>query len=132
MSDLFSHPSDGANSGFDQSGWIGAAQNRRAVHVASLKVKDTGTYSVTVNLSDNGTLFGQRRNLIAPEASAGTHEFFICLTEYIPSMQSRLHTDTTLYASAFGSDIEFLTAERAEARRIFIAGDSTVADQYAF
>ena len=131
MADLFSHPSDDAGAHFDQSGWIGSGTGERKVDAARLDVSETGVYRVTVTLSSDAMLFGQRRNLIDPSAKAGTRSFLTCLTEYIPSMQSRVNGDRILFASAVFGRITEIRAERTDARRVFIAGDSTVADQYA-
>lgn len=132
MSDLFSHPADDAGSGFDQSGWLGSKNSDRSVDIRSICVPEMGVYRVKLCLSGKGILFGQRRNLIDPKAVKGETEFLTCLTEYIPSMQNRTDTAKILYTSAYGAKIEEMRAEKANARRVFIAGDSTVADQYTF
>ena len=131
MADLFSHPSDGAGHGFDQSGWTGKSEGARAVHTRAVTVPDMGVYRVKVQLDADAVLFGQRRNLIDTNAHAGENTFLTCLTEYIPSMQNALHRDKTLFASSFGGSITAMSAEQTQARRVFVAGDSTVADQYA-
>lgn len=132
MGDLFSHPSDDAGARFDQSGWLGMGEGSRKVCVRDLEVPHMGVYRVKLRLSESGILFGQRRNLIAPQAQAGEHSFLTCLTEYIPSMQNKADTAAKLYASCCGAQIEDMRTEGVDARRIFIAGDSTVADQYTF
>ena len=131
MADLFSHPSDGVHGGFDQSGWVGQGRGARAICIVSEETETMGIHRVKVKLNRDGVLFGQRRNLTKPYALKGTHEFLSLLTEYIPSMSSEVHTDRRLFASACGAQIEFIGAEKTNARSVFIAGDSTVADQYA-
>ena len=131
MADLFSHPSEGSNRRFDQSGWLGQGASKRSVSVKSLTADAFGVYRVTAQLDGEGVLFGQRRNLIDPDAQKGDNSFLTVLTEYIPSMDSRIHADKTLFASTYGCRVTGMSAERVENRRVFIAGDSTVADQYS-
>ncbi|MBQ3669480.1 MAG: hypothetical protein II920_09695 [Clostridia bacterium] len=130
MGDLFSHPSEGKGAAFDQSGWIRAKKGARQVVTGELKVSENGVYRVRVTLEGGGVLFGQRRNLVNPDAPAGESTFYTCLTEYMPSMSRDRDPGRALYASCFGGRILSMSAEKAEARRVFIAGDSTVADQY--
>ncbi len=132
MSGLFAHPSENADFAFDQSGWTGSGDGARNVYTRSLEVSACGTYRLKVTLSAPAPLFGQRRNLIETGENAETDiEFLSVLTEYIPSMSSVPDASLKLYASAFGAEILKLSAEKIDARRVFVAGDSTVADQYA-
>ena len=75
MGDLFSHPSEGKGAAFDQSGWIRAKKGARQVVTGELKVSENGVYRVRVTLEGGGVLFGQRRNLVNPDAPAGESTF---------------------------------------------------------
>ncbi len=133
MADLFSHPADTAGSAFDQSGWLGLEQGdkpgAKGIHVRAIGAMTPGVYRVYVKIEGGGALFGQRRNLISPSAGGET-DFLTCLTEYIPSMDNQARPGDTLYASVRGARIVSMRAGPEQARRVFIAGDSTVADQF--
>ena len=129
MADLFSHPSEGVECAFDQSGWLGEGKGERGIRIKALRAQTPGVYRVYVDIQGSGALFGQRRNLISPSISGKT-SFLSCLTEYIPSMDNQARPGDTLYASVSGGEITAMRAEPAQARRVFIAGDSTVADQF--
>ncbi len=130
MGDLFSHPSEESKSRFDQSGWFPSSSGD-TVQTRSVAVPRGGVYRVSVCAPDAKALFGQRRNLICQDPGREEISFLTHLTEYIPSMHSRANTDLRLFASAVDSEISILRAQECEARTVFIAGDSTVADQYA-
>ena len=115
-------------------GWMGTETGedpRRCVEIRSLEAEDFGTWRVRVRTEGEGMLFSQRRNFVGPVSGETETGFYTCLTEYIPSMSSRISRDKRLFCSAAGARITRMEAERAEVRRVFIAGDSTVADQSA-
>ncbi|MBR5380152.1 MAG: rhamnogalacturonan acetylesterase [Clostridia bacterium] len=129
MADLFSHPSE-ASSAFDQSGWLNGTGDR-SVQIQSVPVPHFGRYRVKVKTQGASVLFGQRRNLIKADVPNGETSFYTCLTEYIPSMQNKPDENLALYASTYGGGLSDMRAEECAVRTVFIAGDSTVADQYA-
>lgn len=135
MGNACAHPDIRSQSSPFGCGWIDTGyvsdDPGRNIGMAALKVQDMGIYRVTVQCTgETRALFGQRRNLIA-FAPARETSFYTCLTEYIPSMSAAVSKDSVLYASAAGGRVLSVTAEKAEAPCVFIAGDSTVADQSA-
>ncbi len=129
MNDLFSHPESG---GYNMSGWTKCGgDGGRRVSAAHIDVEEMGVYRVTVRADGAGFVFGQRRNLMSVCVSGGEISFLTCLTEYMPSMSNETVDQKRLFASCTGADIRITDAEKTEARRIFIAGDSTLADQSA-
>lgn len=130
MADLFSHPDSQSGNFFTQCGFKGEpSEPDRAAFSQTLEVPDTGRYRVTVSMQGAKALFGQRRNLISP-APGKTLSYYACLTEYMPPMSASVNRDKLLYATAIGGSVRIEKAEKANARTVFIAGDSTVADQY--
>ena len=131
MADLFSHPDSPEKAGFTQCGFRGEGVNPgRAALTDAVAVPAAGRYRVTVRSDKAKVLFGQRRNLVSASPEKET-SFYTCLTEYIPPMKSGVTRDKVLYATAIGGDVRIVKAEEAAVRTVFIAGDSTVADQYA-
>lgn len=131
MGNLFSHP-DGQGA-FDQSGWLEDANAPGSVHLQALKVQDFGVYRVSLRAPGAKAVFGPRRNLVCQEPGDEDIQFLTHLTPYIPSMHNagEVNTDLSLFVSACGAEIPECRAEPCKARTVFIAGDSTVADQYA-
>ena len=118
------------------SGWLSREEtgpkNERSVEIRSEAVPEFGTWQVTVRCTP-GTraVFGQRRNLIRLGNVPREVSFYTCLTPYIPSMSTQVSLDKMLFASCVGGSVQSMTVSRAKARRVFIAGDSTAADQSA-
>ena len=130
MADLFSHPSEAADV-FDQSGWLTISGNTRKASILSVAAPHFGRFRISVKAEGTQALFGQRRNLVGTDIKSESTSFFTCLTEYIPSMQNRANKSLALFASAFGGELSDMHADECDVRTVFIAGDSTVADQYA-
>lgn len=119
------------------SGWIAREtvcdDPTRRVDIRYMDVAENGTWKVSVQCTP-GTraVFGQRRNMVRLGECGGETVFYTCLTEYIPSMSTKLDPGLRLFASCAGGSILSMTAEKVRnVRRVFIAGDSTVADQSA-
>ena len=130
MADLFSHPDSPEKAGFTQRGFRGEGVNPgRAALTDAVAVPAAGRYRVTVRSDKAKVLFGQRRNLISPVPGEET-SFYTCLTEYMPPMSAEVNRDLLLYATVIGSAARIVGRESADVRTVFIAGDSTVADQY--
>ncbi len=112
------------------SGWNDSdSASERQADVCALSVPDFGVYKVTVCQKGASAVFGHRRSAAALTKPKDEHEFLCCVTETIDAMAGGFNADKKLYAAAVGGEIVEMRAEEASARRIFIAGDSTVADQ---
>lgn len=128
------HPDIRNASDLAGAGWIISDRNTTGTadtQIARLTAPSMGTWRVHLRVSGTAkAVFGQRRNLVSTQARE-EYTFLSCLTEYIPSMSREVQKEATLFASVHGARITSFTFEQAQARRIFIAGDSTVADQFA-
>ena len=129
----FAHPRAEGEGGSVSLGWtfFEEEENPRAVSAACASAPDMGVYRVFVSQKGASSLFGQRRNAIALSNVPEETSFLTCLTEFIPSMSTTVLRDTRLFAAAPGAETLKIEFEPASARRVFVAGDSTVADQSA-
>lgn len=119
-------------------------RTERFVLIFKVLVPEEGTYRVTVKTKAgpekirNMMLFAGRRNLIerniAIEPDTSYHkEFLTYVSPYIPSMTSVPCTEKAIYISITGQNagLSEVRIEKTDSRVLFIAGDSTVADQNA-
>lgn len=119
-------------------------QAERSVLIFKALVPEEGSYRVTVKTKagpegiGNMMLFAGRRNLIERDISiapgAGYRkEFLAYVSPYIPSLTSVPCTEKAIYISVTGQNagLSEVRIEKTDSNVLFIAGDSTVADQNA-
>ncbi len=112
------------------SGWYGSdSASARRADVCALNVPDFGVYNVFIRQSGARAVFGHKRSAVALTKPQETLEFLCCITENIEAAAGGFNAEKAVYAGAVGGEILEMRAQKADARRVFIAGDSTVADQ---
>ena len=113
-------------------------QNRMVPLLYKKEVEEKGIYEVeitfeSVNLEEEVLIFTSRRHLSFKEkvSNLTTLSFLIDVSPIIPRGQEVAVNDEAINLAFFNAKVENIKVTKSEGRRIFIFGDSTVADQGA-
>ena len=132
MSSAFIHPINQKETGAPLSGWTNTAYSgEREVRLCAAFAPETGVYRVTVHAEAGAKLFSTRRNAVSLRAPGGDFSFLTHRTEFYPQFSPVLSDDLNIYAASVGGAISNMRIEPANARTVFVAGDSTATDQTA-
>lgn len=132
MSNAFIHPINGKEISCPLSGWTNLQyRGEREVCISAAPAPENGIYRVTVRADAGAKIFTARRNFVSLSAPGGKLSFLTHVTEYYPQFSPALSDDRNIYVSNAGGTISDFSVEPVSARTVYIAGDSTVADQTA-
>ena len=113
-------------------------QNRRVPLLYKKAVEEKGIYEVeitfeSVNLEEEVLIFTSRRHLAFKEkvSNLTTLSFLIDVSPIIPRGQEVAVNEYAINLAFFNTKVKNIKVTKSEGRRIFIFGDSTVADQGA-
>lgn len=118
--------------------------DKRNVIIFKVDVPENGSYKVSmkINTTDyaisNMTIFCGRRNVVKRNISIQENDsfsidFYTYVSPYYPSMSSVISDEKAIYISFTGNNatLSELSISQSASTTIFVAGDSTLADQNA-